>query len=47
MVWCRFSGVYSVGLLTMIEHYQKRAEASRYLVSPSGMVETPHLEAKS
>jgi hypothetical protein len=31
MIWCRLSGASSLGLLGMIEHYQKRIEASRYL----------------
>jgi len=31
MMWCRFSGAPTLGLPGMMEHYQKRIEASRYL----------------
>jgi hypothetical protein len=30
MIWCRLSGASSLGLLGMVEHYQKGIEASRY-----------------
>jgi hypothetical protein len=30
MIWCRLPGASSLGLLGMIEHYQKRIKASRY-----------------
>jgi hypothetical protein len=31
MKWCRFFGACSLGVPKMIEHYQKRVGASRYL----------------
>jgi hypothetical protein len=31
MIWYKLSGASSLGLLGIIEHYQKRIEASRYL----------------
>ena len=31
VIWCKLSGGSSLGLLGMIERYQKRIEASRYL----------------
>jgi hypothetical protein len=31
MIWYRLPGASSLGLLSMLEHYQKRIEASRYL----------------
>ncbi len=31
MIWYRLPGASSLGLLGIIEHYQKRIEASRYL----------------
>jgi hypothetical protein len=37
MISCRLSGASSLGLLGMIEHYQKRIEASRYL-EPFGTI---------
>jgi hypothetical protein len=37
MIWCRLPGASSLGLLGMIEHYQKRIEASRYLVEAFSM----------
>jgi hypothetical protein len=37
MIWYKLSGASSLGLLGMIEHYQKRIEASRHL-EPFGTI---------
>ena len=31
MIWCRLPGASGLGHLSMVEHYQKRIEGSRYL----------------